>query len=248
MPLVVDGASSVFFSCGRDAPVVGALPRLASSSFRWFFSFWSRSVAPVSTFYLVPPIPAVFFAARRLLRPAESAGEWELRPRWLLPAAAAVIVIAAGAPTLISQYRDGRRYDYRAMTHWLAPQLQPGDLIFSDQPKVIDHYLPDLEADYLRADPTPLGQSLVRARLQAGKTLWIVSPAPAHAFRTNPRLGTLRGWIYANCQLRNTFGVGRVDFRQYHLQVFRCPTTPPPDNSTAKVPTPTSQAYLDQRQ
>jgi hypothetical protein len=33
--------------------------------------------------------------------------------------------------------------------------------------------------------------------------------------------------MYEHCQLRNTVGVGRVDFRQYHLQVYRCPAATP---------------------
>jgi len=57
-------------------------------------------------------------------------------------------------------------------------------------------------------------------------TLWIVAPAPSHAFRANLKSGGLIGWIYDNCQLRNTLGVGRVDYRQEYLQVYRCPPAP----------------------
>lgn len=203
---------------------------------------------PVSNFYLVPPIPVVFFGAG-VFFDRLAAGEWELRPRWLLPATAAVIVMAAGTPTLVSQYRDGRRYDYRSTTRWLNEQLEPGDIVFSDQPKVVEHYLPDLEAEYLRADIEPLMQSLRDLRDSgAGKALWIVSPAPAHAFRTNPKLGTLQGWIYANCQLRNTIGVGRVDFRQYHLQIFRCPVTPPSEDDKVNVAMPPSRPIVTEAQ
>ena len=35
--------------------------------------------------------------------------------------------------------------------------------------------------------------------------------------------GGLARWLYSNCQLGNTVGVGRIDFRQQYLQVFRCP-------------------------
>ena len=36
----------------------------------------------------------------------------------------------------------------------------------------------------------------------------------------------MTGWIYENCQLRNTVGVARLDFRQNQLQVYRCPSVP----------------------
>lgn len=180
--------------------------------------------APISTFYLVPPIPVVFFAAGVFLDRL-TAIEWELRPRWLLPAAVTALIVAAGAPTLSSQYRDGRRYDFRTVTEWLDEQLVPGDIVVADQPKVVEHYLPELEADYLRGDPAPLAASLDSLRRASpGSALWIVSPAPAHAFRTNPKIASLRNWIYEHCQLRNTVGVGRTDFRQYYLQVYRCAT------------------------
>jgi hypothetical protein len=56
-----------------------------------------------------------------------------------------------------------------------------------------------------------------------GGALWVVAPQPAHAFRTNLKAGGLADWLYGNCQLRNTVGRGRLDFRQQYLQVFRCP-------------------------
>jgi hypothetical protein len=60
-----------------------------------------------------------------------------------------------------------------------------------------------------------------------GEAVWIVAPAPSHAFRTNLKSGGLLSWIYDNCQVRNTLGVGRVDFRQQYLQIYRCPVSAP---------------------
>jgi Dolichyl-phosphate-mannose-protein mannosyltransferase len=184
--------------------------------------------APVGVFYLVPTIPVVFFGAGVFLDwlTGVDAG---LRPRWLLPAGVTLMIIAASAPTLLSQYRDGRRYDFRAAAHWLEKHMGPADVIYSDQFKVMKHYLPGARVERLRASPEPLAAT-VRAQHASGQGgLWIVSPAPAHAFRTNPNLGLLTRWMYAHCQLRNTFGVGRMDFRQYYLQVYQCQATLPRD-------------------
>jgi hypothetical protein len=138
------------------------------------------------------------------------------------------MVMAAGAPTLISQYRDGRRYDFRGVAHWLEPRLASADVVYSDQHMVLAHYLPGTPVQRLR-DPAPLGESLDSLHQSgSGGTLWIVSPIPSHALRTNPGLGGLNRWIYENCQLRNTIGVGRLDFRQNYLQVYRCPPAGPP--------------------
>lgn len=176
----------------------------------------------VSTFYLVPAIPVLFIGAGVFLDRLIGlcAG---VRPPWLVAAAVTIMILAAGAPTLISQYRDGQRWDFRGASRWLQPRLEAGDVIYSDQPQVVGHYLPGKPVARLVADPDRLALARQVVRQNGGEALWIVAPAPSHAFRTNPRLNTLNDWIYGNCQLRHTVGVGRVDFRQNFLQIFRCP-------------------------
>jgi hypothetical protein len=150
-----------------------------------------------------------------------------LRPRWLPSAVVAAMIFAAGAPTLISQYRDGRRWDFRGAAHWLDDRLAPGDVVISDQPLVSAYYLPGKDVQRLQGDRSQFIETQsVLSRAGRG-VLWIVLPAPSHAFRTNPKLNSLNGWLYDNCQLRNTLGVGRMDFRQNFLQVYRCPPMAP---------------------
>ncbi len=134
------------------------------------------------------------------------------------------IMIAHDAPTLISQYRDGRRWDFRGAAQWLEQQRAPGDVIYSDQYQVLQHYLPAAEVQRLRGDAEPLVAAARQLQEAGGRNvLWVIMPGPSHAFRTNPNLGTLKGWLYLHCQLRNTVGVGRLDFRQNLLQIYRCP-------------------------
>jgi hypothetical protein len=147
-----------------------------------------------------------------------------VRPRWLVPATVTILIVFSGVPTLISQYRDGRRYDFRAMAEWLRGHMAAGDVVFSDQPQVMAHYLGGMAVQRLRGDPAPL---IVAVPASVSGALWIVAPAPAHAFRTNPKLGTLKAWIHENCQLRNTLGAGRLDYRQHYLEVYRCPPSRP---------------------
>ena len=181
----------------------------------------------VSTFYLIPATPALFIGVGVFLdRLMET--ESGLRPRWLLAAAVGAMILADGAPTLVSQYRDGRRWDFRGAARWLDERLAPADVVISDQPLVVAYYLPHRQVQRLIADSARLSKAAGLARqTDPGGALWIVAPAPSHAFRTNPRLGSMNRWIYGNCQLRNTLGVGRVDFRQNFLQIYRCPPMPP---------------------
>jgi uncharacterized membrane protein len=180
----------------------------------------------VSQYYLLPSAPVFYMGAGifldQLLRV-----ESQLRPRWLLPALMTAIIIAAGAPTLISDARDGRRYDFRSSAHWLAPHLTPTDIVYSDQPMVMAYYLPQHPVRHLLQNLDLLTSAMGELRQAGGGgTLWIVAPAASHAFRPNLRQGGMIGWIYDNCQLRKGIGVGRIDFRQDYLHIYRCPSVP----------------------
>ena len=222
LPLVLAGISGMYLLWyGRSQPAAALLACLFVFPIAFIMLVSTRTA--VSTFYLVPAIPPLFMGSGVLLdRLILYAGE--LRPRWLLAAVVATMVLAAGAPTTLSQYRDGRRWDFRGAARWLNERLKSGDVIFSDQPQVLAHYLPGKVVQRLVADPDRLMITERGLRRSGeGGLLWIVSPAPSHAFRTNPRLTSLNAYMYQNCQLRNTIGVGRVDFRQNFLQVYRCP-------------------------
>lgn len=182
---------------------------------------------PVGVNYLLPATPVVFIGAGVFLDRMANV-DLGFRPGWLLPAAITAIVIASGMPSLISQYRDGRRYDLRGAAQWLQPRLQPGDVVFSIQSRITAHYLPGAQVQALAPGSAPLIEAAGELR-QAGRgqVLWIVAPAPSHAFRSNLRRGGLSRWMYDNCQIRNSLGVGRLDFRQQYLHIYRCPPVDP---------------------
>jgi 4-amino-4-deoxy-L-arabinose transferase-like glycosyltransferase len=221
-PLVLIGLAGIWLLWKRDNRPL-ALLLVSLFIFQLTFILLVMLRSPVSTFYLLPAVPVLFIGAGVLLDRL-AAVEWDLRPRWLLPAMVMASVISAGAPTLISQYLDGRRWDFRGVARWLEGRVGSEDLIFSDQPSVLAHYLPRTTVRRLLADTARLAQS-VRTLDQAGRggVLWIVTPAPSHAFRTNPNLDRFNRWTYDYCELRNSVGTGRVDFRQQYLLVFRCP-------------------------
>jgi hypothetical protein len=221
VPIVLAAAVGVYLLWrSRDRQLAVLLGCLFLFPFGFLLLLSLRTA--VGTVYLQPIAPIAFIAAGVFLdRLADLNGE--LRPRGLIAATVTAMMLAAGAPTLISQYRDGRRNDFRAAAHWLSQQLMPGDALFSDQFRVMTHYLPGIQVQRLVADPVPLEQT--RQILQAGRSgvLWIVTPVSAPGgHRTNPRIGSLEQWLHDNCQLRNSVGVARLDFRQNELQIYRC--------------------------
>jgi hypothetical protein len=230
LPLVLSAFLGIYWLWQtRERPLAWFLASLAAFVIG-FLALVSLRTA-VSQYYLLPAAPVFFLGAGVFLDRLFTA-ECPLRPRWLLPAMLTVIIVAAGVPTLVSDARDGRRYDFRGGARWLAARLAPDDLVFSDQPMVLAHYLPQAQVHHLRQDLAPLDAS-VRALRQTGRggALWLVAPAPSHAFRTNMRQGGLIDWIYENCQLRNNIGVGRVDLRQQYLHIYRCPPAVPDASS-----------------
>ncbi len=183
----------------------------------------------VSLYYLLPSTPAFFFAAGLFLDWLCRV-DWKARPAWLVPATVTLMILAAGAPTVVSDYRDGRRFDFRGAAEWLTEQMKPGDVVFSDQPMVMQHYLTQVKVNHLQQNPVPLADSLRTLETGGRSSLWLVAPAASHAFRATLKEGGLRHWIYNNCQLQNTLGRGRIDVRQHYLQVYRCPPARPADS------------------
>jgi hypothetical protein len=221
VPLVLAGLLGIYVMWqGRSRPIALVLACLFFVPLAFIGLVGTRTA--ISIFYMVPALPVLFIGAGVFLDYLIVAGS-NLRPRWLLSAVVLATIIAAGAPTLLSQYRDGRRWDFRSAARWLDDRVQQGDVVFSDQPQVMSHYLKGRDVRRLVGDPTRLNQTASVMRQSGSGTMWIVAPAPSHAFRTNPKLQELNGWMYQNCQLRNTIGVGRLDFRQNFLQVYRCP-------------------------
>lgn len=225
LPVALIGIVGVYLLWqGRDRSMALFLTSLAGFPIVFLTLISLRT--PVSTYYLLPTVPAFFMGAGVFLDRIFEV-DWKARPWWLVPVTLTAIIIAFGMPTLVSDYRNGRRYDFRGAARWIEGNSTAGDVIYSDQPIVLTHYLSRKKVERLRYDVAPLTDSL-RAVQQAGpdQALWIVAPGLSHALRTNLKQGGLIRWIYDHCQLSNTVGVGRIDFRQQYLQVYRCPPSP----------------------
>ena len=227
IPVVLSAIAGIFWLWqGRDRTLARFLICLLAFhvGFLTLLSFRTS----VSQYYLLPATPVFYLAAGVFLDQLIRV-EWALRPRWLVPATVALMIVAAGLPTILSDMRDGRRYDFRGAAHWIAPKVGPDDIVFSDQPMVMAYYLPQHPVRHLLQDLTLLEAAMGELQ-QGGRggALWIVAPAASHAYRPTMKQGGMINWIYDHCELRNNIGVGRVDFRQQYLHIFQCSSTGAP--------------------
>lgn len=223
LPLVLIGGLGLYLLWrGRDRLLAVFLLCLVAFPVGFILLLSLRTA--VSTTYLIPT-HVVFFLGAGVFLDRMASVDLGLRPRWLVPATVTVIVVLAGMPTLVSQYRDGRRHDFRGAARWLGQRLGPSDIVVSDQFRVMAHYLPEAAVLPLTGDTAPLVQSLqVLEQSERRGNLWIVAPYTARGGRqTATNLGGLKRWILENCQLQNVVGVARLDFRVKELQIFRCP-------------------------
>jgi hypothetical protein len=225
VPLVITGIAGIYVLWKeRDRQLAWLLTCLAAIPLVFIPLLSFRTT--VSTYYVLPTAPVFFIGAGVFLDRLFDIN-WKLVPRWVAPVTVTALIITAGLPTIVSDYRDGRRYDFRTAARWLQKQLAPNDVVYSDQHMVLEHYL-DREVEHLRYRTAPLEEHLRAYETGTGGLLWIVAPAPSHAFRTNLRQGGLATWMYENCQLRQTVGTGRIDIRQNYLHIYRCPPMAPP--------------------
>jgi len=223
VPVVVCALAGIYWLWQRgDRRLARLLTSLAAFHIGVLTLIYLRTT--VSQYYLLPSAP-VFYLGAGIFIDQLFRVDAPWRPRWLLPAIILALTVAAGAPTLISDTRDGRRFDFRAAARWIAPRLGPADIVFSDQPMVTAHYLPQHPVRHLILDVGVLKDAMGELRgTGGGGALWIVAPAPAHAYRPTLKKGGVIRWIYENCQLTERTGVGRIDFRQHYLDIFRCPS------------------------
>ena len=85
------------------------------------------------------PAAPVFYVAAGVFLDYLTRVDWKLRLEWLMPATILLAMLTSGAPTLVSQSRNGRRFEFRTVAQWLEPQLARGDVVYSDQRMVMAH-------------------------------------------------------------------------------------------------------------
>ncbi len=173
------------------------------------------AVLPYHSAYSFPlALPAFALAGVAV---AEVAGA--VRPRGRAAAGLAWVgLMALTLPTLVSYYQDGSRPDLRAAAAYLAAWAGPDDLLVSNEPETIYHYLPAGGPVWL---DVRLNGDLGAAPRDPGRRLWVVCSGGRNGF-----VPAWREWVLANGRLHAVIARPRYDYHEYAVWVFAVPGRP----------------------
>jgi hypothetical protein len=175
----------------------------------------------VSTGYLIAAAPSVVIGAAIFLDRVMGYGSDPAKSR-LVGVTCLVALLTSQGPRIVSQYRDGGRLDFRAAALHIKDHAAVGDVVLSDQPRMLRHYLPTTTIDQLE----PVVESLLAGvrRVPPGGALWIVSATVRRGGFRELNLGSAQTWVRTTCRLSETYTVPRLDYKHNELRVYRCPS------------------------
>lgn len=178
---------------------------------------------PVYTGYLFVAAPPLFLAAGAFLDRVAAKGS-DGAGRRLVAGTCLLLVLAAGAPPLLSQYRDGGRPDFRGAARHLHARVRTGDGVVSREATLISHYLPGVPVAELVLEPTVLDDALQDTRERHGAALWLVAVIARRGGFGDRTLAGAAEWIWTRCRVSAVLAVSRLDYKYNELQVYRCST------------------------
>ena len=182
--------------------------------------------ASAYTGYLWPASPVFFVSAALFLGRCWERGGGNVGAR-LATAGLFMVLLAGPVPSLMSQYMDGGRHDFRSPATVILEAASPGDVVFADQHELSLHYLGGAEGlsfDGFRRDPDELADTLAGlTEGGSGDDLWIVAEFMARGGFGDKSLEEAGPWVRANCREWAVFGAPRLDFKVNETRLYRCP-------------------------
>lgn len=153
-------------------------------------------------------------------------GLWERsRPGF---AAALVVLLIPGLPSLFSYYQDGNRFDFNEAAEYLGARYERGDKIFSYSHAILSHYLSlnqgAGEADILggwnniEANLDLTGEELER-HIDAASRVWVVVPK-SRLDGTGFYAEDFKNFVGQACTLEKVIQRPRYDYTRNELMIY----------------------------
>jgi hypothetical protein len=125
------------------------------------------------------------------------------------------LIVAGGAPSIVSYFTDGLRFDYRPAYARIAAE-QPRIPVFAWPTALQAEYGPNLRALELRPDPVYLQEQLA-----ASGQMWVVISRKRYGIAGDEGR-VVEQWIDASCRIVDTYERPRFDYRLYRVELYRC--------------------------
>jgi hypothetical protein len=168
-------------------------------------------VIPFHPGYLFPfAIPAFVLAGYGMAKLYEM-----LLPQGrLLAATVAVAFCFLDLPSVVSYYRDGSRYDYRAAALHIEKNFRLGDRVAAVSPGLLAYYAGSCNGA-LSLPPAPLAELEKLETKSADARWWLVLP-----IGRSGKDELLRTWLARHCSEELVIQRPRLDYYDYRVEVF----------------------------
>ncbi len=139
----------------------------------------------------------------------------EAQHQYWWPAVVLLLILAGGAPSVISYFSDGMRFDYRPAYASIA--RDPSNLAVIGWPAIVqDQYAPKMRRYELRPDVAYLDRIL-----ESEHEVWAVVSVKRYGIASD--LGSVTaGWLAHHCRIVAAYERPRFDFRMYRVELHRC--------------------------
>lgn len=129
------------------------------------------------------------------------------------------IIVAGGAPSIVSYFSDGLRFDYRPAYARIKTE-QPGIPVFAWPTALQSEYGPGLKAYELRPDSAYLRQTLA-----ASGEMWAVVSHKRYGI-VEDEGRQIERWLGEFCRIVDRYERPRFDYRLYRVELYRCAAQP----------------------
>ncbi len=137
----------------------------------------------------------------------------------IVAAGIVILLIASVTPSIVSNLRDGTRFDYRPAYDYIQEHGHE-DPVFGTPRAAAKYYAPDLDFHELTMRPDQLQQSY-----DSHESIWVIASYRRYGFLNDPS-GSIERWLWDHCKIAHKYEKVRFDFRRYAAHLHVCSKEP----------------------
>ncbi len=132
----------------------------------------------------------------------------------MIAATAVAVLLAAEIPGLLSNFRDGMRFDYRPAFAYVTAH-DPQRLVLGPSQAIQRAYAPALTFEEIGGSQASLAGALTRSG-----GYWLIISRHRNGWSGGDQ--DMQDWVDSNCRVTLRSGASRFDYRQYDVELAWC--------------------------